>query len=214
MTIVQMLMSSVGSVAAPEFIGASCDCGGNEDTLYLSYPAGIESGDLMWIATTSRESGSQHPYVPSGWDELSGDQGFALLRKVATGSESGSLSVSIRDKESGAVLFVLRNASATPVDYDWEWSDGQEIPPVAPSSVATAPGQIHLIGFSGREPGGDFSDSTPAGYFAVAPIRTDDGGLAAGYYGVTTAAGATGGKAMGNDSDQPFCAWSVIIGAA
>ena len=210
MGIQQMMLTSGGDDAPLEFIGASSNGADNND-FTLAYPGGILAGDLMLIATSTREPGRDHPTAPAGWTELGGDQGFALYRRVAAGGESGTLLMTDADRESGAVLFVLRNAATTPVDFDWTFLD--DAAPVPPASTATAAGQIHLIGGSGRELG---TLVTPSGYSVAAALNGSDNAAAAAFWGVLAASGATPTPTLsgGANWEQNYSVWSVVVGPA
>ena len=183
---------------------------GGGSSFTLAYPAGIASGDLMLIVTSSKQSGDNHPTAPGGWTEQSGDKGFALYTLTASGGESGTLTMGAGENQCGAVLFVVRNAPAL-IDHDWAWLDSEL--PVSPSSVATAAGQIHLVGATGKVLG---PPSTPSGY-SVAAAQSGDTGMGQGYYKVLSASGATGTVTTGTDAGEwsdPYAAWSIIVGAA
>src|SRR3990167_5401183 len=88
-------------MAAPSFIAAGAGAEADSADLSVPYPAGLEADDLLILHTFQRALGeSAGAQTPADWtllyeDDLGGTGRFSsTFVKKATGSESGSLTVS------------------------------------------------------------------------------------------------------------------------
>ena len=197
------------NIITPEFIGGDYNSEGRSD-FTLSYPSGIVANDLMIIASSQKdENEGDHPTAPVGWNEESGTSGgFTIYTKFATGSESGTLTMINQGGDSGAALYVLRNASSTLIDFDWLGFNEQT--PTSPPSIATASGQIrqiHLIGWLAQNPP---SPITPSGYTLIDSVGGNAGG--ASYWKELTTSGSTGVLTVSSILDDNATTWSIIVG--
>jgi len=83
-------------------------------SIAVAYPAGIEAGDLLVILGTTGNAGTQIFASLSGWTQISAGAWTIAFYKIATGSESGSVTVSLSPTSSlgaGAQMFRFRRTS-------------------------------------------------------------------------------------------------------
>ena len=92
-------------------------------SLAVPYPAGITAGDLLLLVVVV--SVNTVPNLPSGWDPLtSGASGtgsqspaYRVSQKIATGSESGSQTVTMSSSTSHGQMYRISGADqTTPID--------------------------------------------------------------------------------------------------
>lgn len=203
MTILQMMLASGGGAVPLEFIAAAAGTGNNM-SVSITYPAGIQAGDLLVVVGSSKRSGSNFAMDSAGYTVLDSLNWFYLGVKIAAGTESGTtIGSTTQQDQCGAVVFVLRGAASALIDWDAIETDGAD----APSSDATAAGQIHLVGATGNEDG----LVVPSGYTLAASSSGE--GHALGAYKVLTASGATGIQEVTTGTNATG-AWSIIVGPA
>jgi hypothetical protein len=173
--------------------------GANAPTLNVPYPSGVAAGNLiaMHIAT-----GGGSVTNPSGWtvvhneSTVSNPQG-GMFYKIASGSESGSLAVTISGTlgTAGSMILVTDNDAVTPEDVaptnvSYTLADDTTIE--IPSQIVISEDVLLIYGGAGNSSTVTFTG--PAGSTeihdyaaeAVSPLRAG-----AWYYELITDAGAT-----------------------
>ena len=107
-------------MAAPIFISKGTYDFSDTGTINPTYPAGIQSGDILFILAFSQQEGVTIGSIttPSDFTNLSGGGisnsnpdpigGFQVFYKIATGSEAGTVSVSRTGSTGGSTLFIAQ----------------------------------------------------------------------------------------------------------
>jgi hypothetical protein len=182
----------------PIFVSAS-EGSTTGTSLSVAYPAGLQAGDILvlWIA-----SGGNGTYTtPSGWSvAISSSSGRAVYYKVATGSESGSLSVSVQSDSNAAkcgIMACVRNVS-TILAGSVGTANASDVD--APSISPVASGV--LLAFSSHGERSHVVDAYPSGMtsMGVNPNNSSGGdnhasaSQSVGAYQNNCPAGATGAK--------------------
>lgn len=106
------------------------------------YPAGIASGDLL-VCVISNKYSPNLPTVPNGWTlatnaQLSAGAGAAgagsgpvvvtVITKIADGTETGSLSLTVTSANSSvARMFALRRSNNSSKIFDFIFSNGSDV---------------------------------------------------------------------------------------
>lgn len=128
-----------------------------------SYPTGITAGDLLVCVVSSGATNSETPSTPSGWTSQgsyattdgtfgidTGPRRITVFTKEATGSESGTLSVSITNGNTcrGSIF----RFSRTHPSYSWslaatggDYSANGTAVSVTGGAIAFAPGDMMLV---------------------------------------------------------------------
>lgn len=148
----------------------------------IAYPTGISAGDI--IVLLSGNDPIADAYEPSpltGWTRQLGSftGSYQVLTRVATGSESGSLSLDNGTTgRPGAAMIVLRGATETPEDADFNEQSSGSL--VAPDVTAATAGSIHIVAYFGNL--GTTSLSTPTGMTAFSGNTSDDLTMSEAFY--------------------------------
>jgi hypothetical protein len=191
---------TVASVAAAVAAFVSASEGSTTGTsLSVPYPAGLQAGDILvlWIGS----AGNGTFTTPSGWSvAISSSSGRAVYYKVATGSESGSLSVSVQSDSNSAkcgIMACVRDATTVQAGTVGTNSTGDID---APSITAAGAGV--LLAFASHAHRTDTVDAYPSGMTSMGVNPNDSSGgdnhasasQSVGAYKNSSAAGATGAK--------------------
>jgi hypothetical protein len=100
-------------------IGTPATSGNNSanTTWTVAYPSGISAGDLLVsiTATNKTTAGTDYDSNDGGFDLVMADRAFTVLKKVATGSESGSFVItgSGSARRHASVCVALSGANGT-----------------------------------------------------------------------------------------------------
>lgn len=106
-------------MAVPVLTSAGAGDGGTGGTVAPGYPASIAAGDLLFLVVAIRNL-SETATTPAGWSLVSGPvdtvgsvRGY-LFKKVANGSESGTLTVTVSGSvERAARIYRVTGANST-----------------------------------------------------------------------------------------------------
>lgn len=159
--------------------------------LAISYPSGIAAGDLLVLWSSTHNSVP----TPSGWILLQSDTDWSyhyMWYRIATGAESGSLSVSVGSSQS--VLGMVR-VTGHDIDLPIEAS-GKTPTGAAPSLASGGEDRLLLAAVTSRADTNPPSWSAPPG---MTLVRTGSAQYSFAHLGIaqeTVGLGLTGTKAF------------------
>lgn len=102
------------------YVASGAVANSSTTTIAVPYPAGLAAGDILLLQRSDANSTNGIPATPSGWTAITADQQVGtyaggIFLKVATGSESGSLSLT--SSNTSAIMHAFRGAdNTTPQD--------------------------------------------------------------------------------------------------
>ncbi|MFT4815404.1 MAG: putative repeat protein (TIGR01451 family) [Cyclobacteriaceae bacterium] len=107
--------------------------GGNTNNIDLTYPAGINSGDLLVVSIAT--DGSENFSVPSGWESLvdidNGGSNLGVMKRIADGTEVGTINFSWTSGEE--VVATMMRFTGTTGETEVATNTGSSSSPQAPT---------------------------------------------------------------------------------
>ncbi|MEM2129705.1 MAG: M14-type cytosolic carboxypeptidase, partial [Candidatus Bathyarchaeia archaeon] len=159
------------------FAGAGAGIAGTGSTLQPSYPSGLQTGDLILLQVTVRDT-TNIPTTPTGFTLLYGPNSTGTGRqwiyyKISDGTETGTITITIAGSAvKVARMYAFRNTATTDFAESAAFTSGLGTTISAPSSVTTS-GNNQLVvafvfvtynnavsSFTG-ETGGDWQETIP-----------------------------------------------------
>ncbi|MGB9959781.1 MAG: DUF2341 domain-containing protein [Candidatus Bathyarchaeales archaeon] len=158
------------------FVNAGTGSAGTGNSLVVSYPSGLQAGDLILLQVTVRDT-STVPTTPSGFSLLFGPDSTGTGRqwiyyKFATGSESDSLTISVGGSAvKMARMYAFRNVAPTNFVEDGGFTSGSGSTINAPTVTTSGDGRLavafvfvgynNAVGSFTGESGGDWQETIP-----------------------------------------------------
>jgi len=161
---------------------------GVSDEIVIAFPAGIEDGDVAYIAVGHAQSAANAWNTPAGWVIPTGltevatggtpasVPGVSVFRRVLSG-DSGSVTITnVGTNTSGIVaqMIVYRGCDAAPEDVTSTTATGASGDP-DPASITPSTDDVMILTFGFMDDGDQTSPTPPATYTAILDTQTPDG---------------------------------------
>jgi len=165
-------------------------------SLSVAYPSGIQAGDLLVMLGTTANPGSFVYTSASGWTQILVDPYAINFWKIATGSETGSQTVTYSQacNGGGAQMFRIRRTSKNRLavyDYISHYASTFNVAPPLQRFNG-----IDLMLYTLCTPGGDRTiSSAPTGFTAIT-IKTTNVPMFS-YYAINRGTGNINGSVSG-----------------
>lgn len=188
-------------------------------TLAVPYVASPAAGDVF-VAIVNVDDPTV-PTLPAGWTSAVSYQGTGaqspggrVFYKIATGSETGNLSVTTVSATSNGVMLMFRGVDqTTPIDVA-----GSTVSPAAsttytiPSITTTTTGVALVAGAASFAVGGSFSTiAAPAAMTEVLDTTNGVRPVMAVDYLIWSGSGATGTVAVTRTTSTRGCGWMIAL---
>lgn len=189
-------------------------------TFSVAYPAGITAGQLL-VLFISSNGGAPSATPPTGWTEVFREASTvtnprgALYIKVATGSESGTLAVTMTSTTGCARMFRYTGVdTTTPQDATRTIveNSGTTVAHVILPSITTVTAGAMLV-FVGSWNSGSRTATPPAGATERSDFIADGGTAKAGSINdeIVASAGATGTRTITSSSATGIANWGAMM---
>ncbi|MFT3795306.1 PKD-like domain-containing protein [Flavobacterium sp.] len=192
------LLAATSKVSAAVGLRGSSSATTNGNSLVINKPAGVITGDIMFLTISQRGSNTLNVPAPAGWTLISSqdlgggtDRRGTILYRIATAAEAANYTIALDNDSNGTVGAIVAFSgvnTATPFDVANTAISvqGSQVGVVAPGkTTVTANAAVVMFGMA--------VDSSPT--FTTAGWNTTNPGNLTEIYDVQNAGRATAGAA-------------------
>lgn len=180
---------------------------GAQNPAAVPVPSGVQSGDLLVAVCMQMKEGTTAPTWPTGWAQLGSTAGgtrsgangaSAVFRKVATGSEGSTYSVTYPATTNTLIWCLTGADTTTPLDAGPTFVTGT-VATMSTTAITVAAGSALLVAFSVLYGSGAVTFGTPTGMSLDGTVRSGNYGSS----GFASQMGMTAGSVSASDTSTP-----------